>query len=129
MRAGAASSALLRRDTPRRRGPTIAAVFALDHIRTGAVRRILNDIARPCGRGSTRGPPWIWRLKQPAADTRPRRQIEIIWELATWPILPILQTMAGALNPGEFPGLSGSAGQYERRILAPPRLRQCGRRT
>ena len=23
--------------------------------------------------------------------------------------------------------LSGSAGQYERRILAPPRLRQCGR--
>jgi hypothetical protein len=28
----------------------------------------------------------------------PRRQIEIIGEIATWPILPILQTMAGALN-------------------------------
>jgi hypothetical protein len=37
MRAGAASSALLRRDTRQRREPTIAAVFALDRIRTGAL--------------------------------------------------------------------------------------------
>ena len=29
----------------------------------------------------------------------PRRQIEIIDEIGTWPILPILQTMAGGLNP------------------------------
>jgi hypothetical protein len=40
----------------------------------------------------------------------PCRQIEIVGGLATCSILPILQTMAGALNPGEFPGLSGSAG-------------------
>jgi hypothetical protein len=32
------------------------------------------------------------------AEYYPRCQIEIIWELAIWPILPILQTMAGALN-------------------------------
>jgi hypothetical protein len=40
-----------------------------------------------------RRPTWLWRLKQPAAVPNPCRQIEIIGELATWPILPILQTM------------------------------------
>jgi hypothetical protein len=37
MRAGATWSVLLRRDTPRRRGRTIAAAFVLDRIRNGAL--------------------------------------------------------------------------------------------
>jgi hypothetical protein len=34
----------------------------------------------------------------PGRIWHPPRQVEIIGEIATWPILPILQTMAGALN-------------------------------
>jgi hypothetical protein len=56
------------------------------------VRRILDATCDRAGRADMPGRPWLWRLKQPAAPD-PRRQIEIIGELATWPILPILQTM------------------------------------
>jgi hypothetical protein len=33
------------------------------------IRRILVEIAEPVGRATTIGRPWIWRLKQPGADT------------------------------------------------------------
>jgi hypothetical protein len=34
-----------------------------------SVRRILDVVAERTGRATTIGRPWIWRLKQPAADT------------------------------------------------------------
>jgi hypothetical protein len=58
-----------------------------------SVWRILREIAEPVGRSRGPGRPWLWRLKAPAAEGHPPRQIEIIGEIATWPILPILQTM------------------------------------
>jgi hypothetical protein len=64
-----------------------------------SIVRILDVVAERVGRAPTIGRPWIWRLKAPAAEQYPPRQIEIIGEIGRWPILPILQTMAGALNP------------------------------
>jgi hypothetical protein len=58
-----------------------------------SVRRVLREIADPIGRAETRGRPWLWRLKTPAAESYPCRQIEIIAEIGGWPILPISVTM------------------------------------
>jgi hypothetical protein len=52
----------------------------------------LEQVAVRVGRAETIGRPWLWRLKTPAAG-HPRRQTEIIGEMATWPILPILPPM------------------------------------
>jgi hypothetical protein len=82
--------------------------YARDRSRTHSeamrwsVRRILDATCDRLGRADTRGNPWLWRLKQPVAGGCPRRQIEIIGEIATWPILPILQTM--------FEGRGGDGG-------------------
>jgi hypothetical protein len=65
-----------------------------------SVRRILNVVADPVGRSRGPGRPWLWRLKEPAAEVCPGRKTEIIGELATWPILPILQTMFEAVEVG-----------------------------
>jgi hypothetical protein len=59
-----------------------------------SVLRILHVVADPVARSRGPGRPWLWRLKTPAAEGYPRRQIEIILEFAVMPILPILQTMA-----------------------------------
>jgi hypothetical protein len=61
-----------------------------------SVRRILDVVAERTGRATTIGRPWIWTLKAPAADSLPRRKIEIIDEICRWPIQPIVQTMFGA---------------------------------
>ncbi|MEA2969560.1 MAG: hypothetical protein QOE78_2821 [Alphaproteobacteria bacterium] len=39
------------------------------HMERWNVSRVLRTIADPIGRAPTRGRPWIWRLKQPAADS------------------------------------------------------------
>jgi hypothetical protein len=59
-----------------------------------ALFRVLRQVADPVGRSRGPGRPWLWRLKTPGAVGLPRRQTEIIEEMATWPILPILQTMS-----------------------------------
>jgi hypothetical protein len=64
-----------------------------------SVWRILREIAEPVGRSRGPGRPWIWRLRESAAECLPPPLIEIIGELATWPILPILQTMFGGAGP------------------------------
>jgi hypothetical protein len=43
-----------------------------------SVRRILDATCDRVGRADTPGRPWLWRLKTPAAERLPRRQIEII---------------------------------------------------
>ena len=56
-----------------------------------SVWRVLRQIAE-----IRRVPPygaWLWRLKSPVAEHRPRRRIEIIGELATAQFQSILQTI------------------------------------
>jgi hypothetical protein len=75
--------------------------YARDRSRTRSeamrwsVHRILREIADPICRVPPHGA-IIWRIKTPAAEHSPPRQIEIIGEIATWPTLPILQTMFAA---------------------------------
>jgi hypothetical protein len=61
-----------------------------------SVQRVLERLATPIGRADSIGRPWIWRV----AGRLPRFQIEIIGELATWSILPILPPMFEARKGG-----------------------------
>jgi hypothetical protein len=61
-----------------------------------SVHRALRQVAEPIGRADTPGQPILWRLRRPRRMRLPRRPIEIIGEIAKWPILPMLQTMSRA---------------------------------
>jgi hypothetical protein len=55
-----------------------------------SVQRALRGLCDRVGRASTPGKPWLRRLKAPAAESHPRRHIEI----GAWTILPIFVTMS-----------------------------------
>jgi hypothetical protein len=65
-----------------------------------SVVRVLRAMCDPIGRDPRHGA-IIWRLKASVAESHPRCLSEIIGELATWPILPILQPMLGG-RKGEW---------------------------